>query len=92
MTRGDWETKLIESEAFRDMLAALRDAAADIEKKERILADGRASLHKLIRELVIKHGVPKAFLARQVGLSPQRINSILHEQEAKTSRKGKGAR
>jgi hypothetical protein len=89
MTRADWETKLIENEAFRDMLAALRDAAAEVERMEKVLADGRASLHKLIRELVVKHGVPKAFLARQVGLSPQRINSILHEQEVKTSRKRK---
>ena len=89
MTRADWETKLIEDEAFRDMLAALRDAAAEVERMEKVLAGGRASLHKLIRELVIKHGVPKAFLARQVGLSPQRINSILHEQEAKTTRKRK---
>jgi hypothetical protein len=49
----------------------------------------REELHEKILELAVKYEVPKAFLARQVGLSPQRINSILHEQETKSSTKRK---
>jgi hypothetical protein len=87
VNRAEFEQKLLEDEKLRAIVAGLRDVAAELEKLESDLAEMRAELHRKIRDLAVKHAVPKAFLARQAGLSPQRINSILHEQEEQHARR-----
>jgi hypothetical protein len=79
MGRADLERMLLEDEEFRTFLANLREAARTQAEFEAGLDKARRKLHSLIRDLVEKYGIPKAFIARQVGLSPQRINSILKE-------------
>jgi len=79
MNRAELEKRLVEDEDFRGVLEALRKVRDNMDRAEYELADTRLRFYELVARLVIVDGVPPAFVARQVGLSPQRINGIVQQ-------------
>jgi hypothetical protein len=79
MNRAELEKRLVEDADFRGVLEALRRVRDNMEEAEDHLADTRLRFYEMVCRLVLVDKVPPAFVARQVGLSPQRINGIVKE-------------
>jgi len=83
MSRLEFEARLIEDGALRKELAELEIAGRRVKDLEADVREARTRMHECIYSLRTDYGVPAAFLARQVGLTPQRMGTILQEQETK---------
>jgi hypothetical protein len=88
MNRAEFESRMLRDPELRQKMEALEELAHKVGDLEVQLQMGRMMMQAEILSLG-KEGVPRAALARLVGLSPQRINSIVHEQEAKKPTKAK---
>ncbi len=82
LSRGEFEQQLVDNEELRGYVLRLGEAAREMREMEKRFEKSRAQIHGAIYDLV-ELGAPKALLARRVGLSPQRINSIVQEQAKK---------
>ena len=82
MSRADFENRLLHDATLRQGLDDLRELGLRVRALEGKLTDGRQELHRLAYALK-KAGVPNSLVAGLVGVSPQRIGTIMQEQEGR---------
>jgi len=83
VSRADFERQLLEDADLRRQLGELEDRVSTARQLRESSRRAWASLKTEMRSLSIE-GVPNSTLARLVGVSPQRVNSMIHEAEEAT--------
>jgi hypothetical protein len=87
-SRAEVERRLLEDEKLRAKLADMKELWEDILKSEAEGFQLREDFYSMIRKVVEQSGLPPSVVARQLGLSPQWIASILHPR--KGAKPGRG--
>jgi len=82
MDRTEFETRLLRDPELRLKMEELQTAGETVRDLQERLAIARETMQNMILALDLE-GAPLAVLARLVGLSPQRMNSIVREASAK---------
>jgi hypothetical protein len=87
-SRAEVERRLLEDEKLRAQLAEMREIWDAILEAEAEGFQLREDFYSMVRKIVERSGLPPSVVARQLGLSPQWIASILHPR--KGAKPGRG--